>query len=53
MSENRTTIRGIDPEILEEARAIVKARQDYTMGYFISAALDYYIDSFHWDIEED
>ena len=48
MNENRTTIREIDPEILEEARQIVRDNCGLTMGKFVTEALTHYIESLPW-----
>lgn len=53
MTENRTTIRGIDPDIMADARGIVRYRTDYTMGVFISEALEFFIANFDWETDED
>ena len=44
MKENRITIRNIDPEVLEEAREIVRTNRHETMGTFFSDALAAYIE---------
>ena len=45
MDYKRTTIRNIDPAILEEAREIVRTHSHETMGGFITDALAFYIAS--------
>lgn len=45
MKDNRTTIRNIAPDVLEEAREIVRANRHETMGSFVTDALVSYIDS--------
>lgn len=45
MTDNRTTIRNIDNEILEEARQIVRESPQVTMGTFVSDAIEYYIET--------
>ncbi|WP_071676032.1 hypothetical protein [Nioella nitratireducens] len=44
MKDNRTTIRNIQPDILAEAREIVRANRHETMGSFVTDALATYID---------
>jgi len=51
MKDNRTTIRGIDPEILEHARQIVRDNFDITMGEFMTEALIEYIDQLPFEEE--
>lgn len=45
MTDNRTTIRNIDLETLEQAREIVRECSDITMGDFVTDALDQYIET--------
>jgi hypothetical protein len=44
MKDNRTTIRNIQPDILAEAREIVRANRHETMGSFVTDALAIYIE---------
>lgn len=53
MTDNRTTIRGIDPETMDEARIIVRNRKDYTMGLFVSDALEFFVENHCWEVDED
>jgi len=53
MNENRTTIRNIDPDILTEARKIVKANRHETMGTFVTDALATYIETLPEEEEDD
>lgn len=43
MTNNRITIRNIDPKVLQEARQIVRDSVDVTMGSFIAVAIAHYI----------
>ena len=47
----RTTIRGIDPDVLAEARQIVRENPGLTMGAFVSDALADYIESLPFEDE--
>ena len=47
----RTTIRGIDPDVLAEARQIVRENPGLTMGEFVSEALGDYIESLPFEDE--
>ena len=49
MLAERITIRGIDRDVYAEARQIVKDNPGLTMGAFITAALEDYIDALPFD----
>ena len=52
MTDNRVTIRNIDPAILAEAREIVRANRHETLGSFVTDALVDYIDRLPDEEEE-
>lgn len=53
MKDNRVTIRNIDPDILAEAREIVRANRHETMGSFVTDALASYIGMLPDEEEDD
>lgn len=52
MADNRVTIRGIAPEVLSEARQIVRESDGWTMGQFVTAALQEFIESLPFEDDE-
>tara|TARA_R110002074_G_scaffold42620_1_gene111972 strand:- start:409 stop:582 length:174 start_codon:yes stop_codon:yes gene_type:complete len=51
MEPARITIRNIDPEVLQEARQIVRDNPQETMGSFVSTALYEFIESLPFENE--
>lgn len=51
MSDGRITIRGLDLDVYAETRQIVRDNEGWTMGAFITTALEHYIASL--PIEDD
>lgn len=52
MGSKRITIRGVDADVFKEARQVVRDNLGLTMGAFITAAIEDYIESLPFEEDD-